>query len=62
MDWLIIASLLVFCLLSMVLAYRAGYKNGANWIINEWRDWLENFEEENENERRKINRPGQPKR
>ena len=62
MDWLIIASLLVFCVTSIGLAYRAGYKNGANWIINEWRDWLENFEEENENEQRKINRPGQPKR
>lgn len=60
-----IASLLVFAWVNYTLGFRKGYsdgfKKGANKVVNEWRDWLNNIEE-NENEQRKINRPGQPKR
>lgn len=32
-----IAVLLIFCLIS----YRTGYKRGADWVIMEWRTWIE---------------------
>lgn len=62
MDWLSIVLALILSIVSFILGFNTGFRRGSRWIINEWRDWLENFEEENENEQRKINRPGQSKR
>lgn len=62
MDWLDIVLALILSIVSFILGFNTGFSKGASWIIGEWREWLENFEEENENEQRKINRPGQPKR
>ena len=60
-----IASLLVFAWVNYRLGFNKGYlegfEKGANRILDEWREWINNMEE-NENERWKINRPGQPKR
>ena len=64
-DLITIASLLVFAWVNYRLGFNKGYlegfEKGANRILDEWREWINNMEE-NENERWKINRPGQPKR
>lgn len=47
MDYILtIASLLVFSWVSYRLGYNKGYEKGANRILNEWRTWLNDFEEE----------------
>ena len=47
---LVIASLLVFAWVNYRLGfnkgYLDGYEKGANRILNEWRIWLNDFEEE----------------
>ena len=61
MDWLDIALTLILSVVSFILGYNTGFTKGATRVLDEWRAWINNIEE-NENEQRKINRPGQSKR
>ena len=61
MDWLDIALTLILSVVSFTLGYNTGFTKGATRVLDEWRAWINNMEE-NENEQRKIDRPGQSKR
>lgn len=43
---LIIAFLLVFFYIAYVLGYHVGFKKGANKVIDEWRNWIDQIEGE----------------
>ena len=60
MHWLNILLMLILSIVSFILGYNTGFTKGATRVLDEWRAWINNIEE-NENER-KINRPGQSKR
>lgn len=42
-TFIFIAILLVFC---FILGYRIGYKKGATVVLDHWKDWLNEIEEE----------------
>ena len=53
MDWLDIALTLILSIVSFILGYNTGFTKGATRVLDEWRAWINNIEE-NENEQQKI--------
>ena len=43
---LIVAILLVFCLIAFGIGHNVGFRKGANKVLDEWRMWLNDYEEE----------------
>ena len=45
MDWLNIVLMLIISIVSFILGYNKGFTVGGTRVLNEWRAWVNNMEE-----------------